>query len=310
MSAPYTIGRLAKLSGLSVKTIRFYSDIGVLPERGRTAGGYRLYGEEDVARLELVRVLRDMGVDLTTIRSLGERGLAEVLRLHLRVVETRLRGLQRTRAVLRATLDRGDPTEADLRRLHALGRLGGQELTELLDDFLADVGGGNEARRRWLACLRDAMLPELPDEPTAGQLDAWLELVTLLADDDFRTRLRESSDDYWRDAEHRDLATMREANQAVIELALAAVREGVAPDSPEAAGVLDRIMAQQARAYDSPDGPEVRERLLRAYDEHDPRAERYWELISIITGTPWSPGPGAAHAWIAAALRHDVACRG
>ncbi|NRQ39615.1 MerR family transcriptional regulator [Nonomuraea sp. NN258] len=121
----YSIGRLAELTGIPVKTIRFYSDEGVLPAPARTPAGYRRYGEEHRVRLELVRVLRELGVDLATIRSLGRRTLTDVLALQLRAVETQITGLQRTRAVLRATLDRAardgaDPAEDDLRRLHAL----------------------------------------------------------------------------------------------------------------------------------------------------------------------------------------------
>jgi hypothetical protein len=42
-----TIGQLARRTGLSVKTIRWYSDQGLVPPAGRTASGYRLFGVED-----------------------------------------------------------------------------------------------------------------------------------------------------------------------------------------------------------------------------------------------------------------------
>jgi DNA-binding transcriptional MerR regulator len=67
-----TIGRLAELTGVPVRTIRFYSDTAVdgsvLPEpAGRTAASYRLYPIEAAARLELIRTLRDLGVGLPTV---------------------------------------------------------------------------------------------------------------------------------------------------------------------------------------------------------------------------------------------------
>ncbi len=40
------IGQLASKTGLSVRTLRFYADAGVLPEDGRSAAGYRLFGPE------------------------------------------------------------------------------------------------------------------------------------------------------------------------------------------------------------------------------------------------------------------------
>ena len=48
----FTIGELARRTGLSVRTIRFYSDAGVVPPSGRSPAGYRLYDTEALARLE------------------------------------------------------------------------------------------------------------------------------------------------------------------------------------------------------------------------------------------------------------------
>jgi DNA-binding transcriptional MerR regulator len=302
----YTIGRLSRMSGLPVKTIRFYSDAGVLPERDRTPAGYRVYGEDDLARLELVRALREMGVDLATIRSLGERDLKQVLALHLRTVETQLKNLQRTRAVLRATLDRGNPSEADLRRLNTLGRLGSAERAALLDSFVAEVGGGNQARERWLTGLREAMVPDLPAEPTSRQLDAWLELVELMADEDYRAGLRRQSAEFWEKQEREgqaDPGRWRADNQAVADTVLAAMEDGVDPGSPEAVPVLEKAISLLAGMHGAEDGPEYRRGLARAYTEHDPRATRQWELAAIITGAPWPHPQTAAHDWIGTALR-------
>ncbi|MFI6900726.1 MerR family transcriptional regulator [Nonomuraea sp. NPDC050394] len=289
----YTIGRLAKLTGMPVKTIRFYSDSGVLPERERTASGYRIYGDDDRARLELIRTLREIGVDLATIRSLGDRRLRNVLDLHLKAVETQLKSLQRTRAVLRATLGReGDPAEDDLRRLHALSRVGTAEMELLLDEFVDEVGGGIEARHEWLAGMRDCMLPELPEEPTTAQLDAWLELADLLADEDYRESLRRQSKDFWE--ADIDLEAWQETNAQVMREALAAAQGGVEPGSPESAAVLERILMAMGQS---------REEMLRVFDEHDPRAARLWELVSIIQETPWPAEQTIAYGWIESTLR-------
>ncbi len=61
-----TIGQLAACTGLSVRTLRFYADAGVLPEAGRTEAGYRLFAADAVARARLVRTLRELGVGLKT----------------------------------------------------------------------------------------------------------------------------------------------------------------------------------------------------------------------------------------------------
>ena len=66
MIEPMMIGQLASRTGLSVRTLRFYADAGVLPEDGRSAAGYRLFGPDAVARARLIGTLREIGVDWTT----------------------------------------------------------------------------------------------------------------------------------------------------------------------------------------------------------------------------------------------------
>ncbi|MGP3956653.1 MerR family transcriptional regulator [Nonomuraea sp. 3N208] len=289
----YSIGQLAALTGLPVKTIRFYSDEGVLPAPDRTPSGYRRYTEEHRAHLELVRTLREIGLDLATIRSLGHRRLKDVLALHLKVVETQIGALQRTRAVLRATLDKDDPAEEDLRRLHALGRVGKAEMARLLDAFIDEVGGNVAARREWLAGMREAMLPDLPEEPTTAQLDAWLELASLLADPGFQENLRTMSEDFWA-RPREDLDAWRRATATLLNEVAAALAAGIAPDSTEADPMLERVLELTGQSG---------EEMLRGFDEHDPRSERLWELVAIVRGMerPWPQA--AAYAWIEQALR-------
>lgn len=72
----YSIGELARRTGLTVKTIRFYSDRGIVAPTDRSPAGYRLYSIDVVARLDLVRTLRELGLDLPTIRKVVDRELA------------------------------------------------------------------------------------------------------------------------------------------------------------------------------------------------------------------------------------------
>ncbi len=75
MSEKLTIGKVAQRSGVAAKTIRFYEGVGLIPAPGRSAAGYRLYGEHDVQRLMLVRHARLLGLGLEEIRSLLEKAL-------------------------------------------------------------------------------------------------------------------------------------------------------------------------------------------------------------------------------------------
>ena len=64
------IGRASKASGVSVKMVRHYEAIGLLPEVARTYANYRVYGENDVHVLRFIRRARDLGFSIEDIREL------------------------------------------------------------------------------------------------------------------------------------------------------------------------------------------------------------------------------------------------
>ena len=65
-----TIGNLAVRTGAKVQTIRYYEQIGLLPEPGRSAGGQRRYALADLDRLSFIRHARQLGFSLEAIRDL------------------------------------------------------------------------------------------------------------------------------------------------------------------------------------------------------------------------------------------------
>ena len=64
------IGEVAALVGVSPKTIRYYHEVGLLAEPGRTEAGYRLYTAQDLLRLQRVRRLRALGLPLERIKEI------------------------------------------------------------------------------------------------------------------------------------------------------------------------------------------------------------------------------------------------
>ena len=75
MAKQLTIGEVAKRTGLSTKTIRFYEEEGCIPAVGRNDAGYRQYSEGDVWRLRLVKHIRLLGLPLTEVKSLVTESL-------------------------------------------------------------------------------------------------------------------------------------------------------------------------------------------------------------------------------------------
>ncbi|NIR43469.1 MAG: heavy metal-responsive transcriptional regulator [Gammaproteobacteria bacterium] len=106
----YRIGDIARLSGLSVDTLRYYEKTGVLPPVARTTGGTRLYTERDLGRVRFIRRAQAMGFSLAEIGQLlrmrdnpaGARAEVRTLtRERLAEVESRLEQLEFLRDELR-----------------------------------------------------------------------------------------------------------------------------------------------------------------------------------------------------------------
>lgn len=64
------IGELSEKTGLSLRTIRHYDDVGILKASGRTEGGFRIYTVEDLQRLLLIRRMKPLGFSLEEMTEL------------------------------------------------------------------------------------------------------------------------------------------------------------------------------------------------------------------------------------------------
>jgi len=124
------IGTLAKRTGTKVQTVRYYEQIGLLPEPGRTEGGQRRYGDADLDRLAFIRHARQLGFTLEAIRELLDlsdnpsRSCAEVdviAHRQLKEVEARIARLEALRKELKRMLrECSRDTVSDCRVLEVL----------------------------------------------------------------------------------------------------------------------------------------------------------------------------------------------
>ncbi len=81
----FTVGELAKLTGITVRTLHHYDELGLVQPSGRTAAGYRLYEERDVLRLQQVLLYRELGLALEQIAAVIDDPAferADALRAH------------------------------------------------------------------------------------------------------------------------------------------------------------------------------------------------------------------------------------
>ncbi|MYV49206.1 MerR family transcriptional regulator [Streptomyces sp. SID2888] len=291
----FTIGELARATGLTVRTIRYWSDEGALPPVTRSRGGYRLYDAESVARLELIRTLRELGLGLGDVRRVlaGETTVAEVAATHVAALDAQIRALKVTRAVL-STVARRGLSAKEMTLMNRLARLSAGERHRIMEEFVAQTLHGldtvdPEIRER----IRRTSL-ELPDDPAPEQVDAWVELAEMIQDPDFRAQMRRAVE---FNAADRDSGAPAGASlwfvKRLVELAGRAREQGIEPGAPEADAVLGELLGDADRAA-------VLDRMEAGFDE---RLTRYRELLCVLNGRPRPPHT-EDFAWVVAALRH------
>ena len=108
---PIKIGELAKRTGATVETIRYYEKEQLLPEPSRSTGNYRLYNEAHIERLQFILHCRTLDMTLDEVRILLEYwdepdkdcgNVNSLLDEHIRTVETRMNDLEQLKKHLTA----------------------------------------------------------------------------------------------------------------------------------------------------------------------------------------------------------------
>ncbi|MEE4543704.1 MerR family transcriptional regulator [Streptomyces sp. V4-01] len=295
----WSIGELAELAGVTVKTVRFYSDRGLLPEGPRSSGGHRRYGPAALERLRTVRSLRALGLPLPDVRRVldGDGTLEDVVAGQLRDVGSQLTALRWREAALQLLADCGPRERAE--RLRLVGSLATPPGTAALARFW----------RYWLpprmparvvSRVLELTVPQPPSDPTPAQVLAFARLHALVSGAcDGGERPTPAA--HRPDGGHRP-AVLYEGLDEAYALAAPHLRAGRAPREGDA---LDCFVAAYARSRRLPDTPAFRDELSRVLAA-DPRIDRYWQLVAELSG-PAHTTPGAAHDWLCAALAASAA---
>ncbi|MDI3407770.1 MerR family transcriptional regulator [Streptomyces cavernicola] len=303
----WSIGELAEQAGVTVKTVRFYSDRGLLPEAARSTGGHRRYGSDALDRLRTIRALRTLDLPVPDVgRVLEAEGADGVGGALEDVVADRLRGIGSQLAALRwreaaLRLLHECPAEERAERLRLVGAVTMPPSTDALARFW----------RGWLpprlpagvrAAVVEQAVPQLPDDPAPHQVLAFARLHAFVSGpcpgnavrDDCQPAAHRTADGYRP-------AVLYTALAEAFALAAPALRSGRPPYAGEE---LDGFVAAYAAAAGVRDSPQFR-RGLSAVLAEDPRIDRYWQLVTDLTG-PAEPNPGTAHEWLRGALAAEA----
>lgn len=278
MRVQLLIGEVAKLLGVSTKTIRYYESIGLLDEPGRTEAGYRLYDAHDLLRLHRIKQLQDLGLSLERIRILLQEperahSAEDILRTLEEEITAQITALEERREQIRGLLAQA-PVDLLKQPQEAPPTL------KLLQEYLGEEVAVDAA-------------------PTtdAGQL--WTQLDVLL----------------WNHAEYRQqqrelveyMATHPEARQQVsyviTRIAQLAEPSAEAEDVTELADEIIQLRAQNpilAQMMPFPDrldpaSVEMLGQILTGVSELSPAQHRLFELVgerlAQSAGRPPAPPP-------------------
>jgi DNA-binding transcriptional MerR regulator len=246
----WSIQQVARLSGVTARTLRYYDEIGLLSPARLGAGGHRYYEQEQLLRLQQILLLRELDMDLATIATVvnGTRDQLEALRAHQRrllAARDRLDTLAQTVATTIAHLEEGTAMPAD--EMFTGFRFTRQTIEEL--EALAIERSGEAA------------------QPYFERL---------------KRRTADWEDEQFRQVERDGAATERRM--------LTLLRDGVAVDDPRVLAVLDddvaaqgRLMSLNADEYAELGRAFTKAPELRAHlDAQDPRLAEYMRDAMIF----------------------------
>jgi DNA-binding transcriptional MerR regulator len=243
----YRVKEVARIAGVSVRALHHYDEIGLLVPSGRSEAGYRLYGDEDLLRLQQILIGRELGISLEKIkRSLEDPNLDRRAMLEGQRKEIATRA-ERAAAILRAI----DVALAALpnERGKTMKEMSKKEVTELFEGF-DPSRYEDEVKERW------------------GQTDAYKESA--------RRAAKYTKADWERFKAESD-AIMTDASRLFLS--------GAAADADEAKAVAERHRLSIDRWFYScgptmhaglADMYEADERFASSIDKHAPGLTTWW----------------------------------
>lgn len=194
----YSIGKLAKMSHASIRTLRYYDEIGLLLPTHKNEAGHRFYSDEDISKLHYILMLKDLGFALETIQqflSNREFDLHSVLSMRKKMIRAEQENLKKMETAINTLLTIVETEEdtnwetifntfstfpADKSLLRELWAKHFTEDEQLVLNKFSGPGDHSEEEKLWSDLTQDvrASLHKDPQSPDAQRLaKRWMDLV-------------------------------------------------------------------------------------------------------------------------------------
>jgi DNA-binding transcriptional MerR regulator len=287
----YTIGEIAKRCHISPRRVRFYADAGILPPVARTDSGYRVFSDADIVRLDLICTLRNAGASLEDIKAVlrQELSLADLMTLRLGEMEAQIKTQRKIAATLRMALQSPSPSLDELKEVNAMIAMSKDDRRFRAQAFMDAVTEGVVFDPDWKGAMIDMITPDMASEPLPEQVEALLELNSLLGDGQLVETLRAQAIDTGLTAQLLRVRDQREEyllryNQLMGKVSVS-IQQGATPLSAEGQARADEFIDFLAWNRGVTNTAAFRQRMWGLW-KHNDTIRRFWEVVAILRKEP------------------------
>ncbi|WP_289140139.1 MerR family transcriptional regulator [uncultured Brevibacillus sp.] len=287
----YSIGNVAKMTGTTVPTVRYYDQIGLLKPAEVTTGRYRLYTMEEIWRLKIILTLRNLGFGLEEVRKLisGETSVDTVIDWQMEALDTQIRTLTSVKSILEQT-QQSDYGEDSINYLHELVQsisVSTEERKRFINEkIIASVVPDQvpvEWKKSFMGNSNDVFTKK--GKLSAQQTAALLEIEELLDDPQFVADIRHGIEIAMNTIKHTriDAATWSAKMNVLFLRLLDAVKQKESPDSSIVQAIVNEHASLFANTEQLPVPPEFFRQFAKGWLKlENSRIDRYVKLCSIL----------------------------
>ncbi|WP_442602246.1 MerR family transcriptional regulator [Paenibacillus sp. KN14-4R] len=286
----YAIGEVSKLTGATIKTIRYYDDINLLPASHVSSVGYRYYDQEDIWQLELILFLRYLGFKVNDIKQMlhNEIPVSSSIKWQIDAIQHQLDHLGKIKDILHQASKQDNP-ETQLNYLHDVAEIINKS-TKQRQDFIAakmhDAFIEPELPEDWNEQMLTSYIGFVPEQQilTESQLAAWTKMKAMLSDATFAQEIKGMLGTFWQAVreQHIEASPWQLKYTQITETVIALMNDGKIESSLHMQlAALDYVSLFQQ------DGTQLGLKELQVFIQHSnamssDRLIEWWDLLLIL----------------------------
>ncbi|KJB89585.1 hypothetical protein AZ66_01320 [Paenibacillus sp. E194] len=290
MEGYYSIGEVSKMTGATIKTIRYYDEIKLLPASTISSTGYRYYNDEDIAQLELILLLRYLGFAVQDIKQIlqHEVPVSTSIQWQLEAIEQQIEHLDRLKHILVHAQEQ-QHREAPLAYLHDIADIV-HKSTHQRQQFIANKMqqhlGTEGLPYQWREHILTTCIGFVPkvQELSESQLHAWSRMSTMLDDPAFALEMKQKLEPYWETVSNQqlDYSLWGKPYAALTSTILALIEAG----ENERSANMQQAALDYVQLVTGSVAPITREQVRSFLEQAEAmtseRIQLWWELITTL----------------------------